>query len=123
MFDIVPLFKESLPQNRIDEVEHAENNKILRNKLIGKIQRDFPEIKNYFTIYFRYYLETFVNNPQKQLEGTAMPRVGLTEESQDQVVAYLEEVGDSKKAQREELGPKFLIYLIVDFLLFEDQHP
>ena len=34
---------------------------------------------------------------KKHLEGTAMPRVGLTEESQAQVVAYLQEVGDSKK--------------------------
>jgi len=63
------------------------------------------------------YLETFVNNPQKHLEGTAMPRVGLNEEAQAQVIAYLEEVGDSKKAQREELGPKFLIYLVI-FAIF-----
>lgn len=63
------------------------------------------------------YLETFINNPQKHLEGTAMPRVGLNEESQAQVVAYLEEIGDSKKAQREELGPKFLIYLVI-FAIF-----
>jgi ubiquinol-cytochrome c reductase cytochrome c1 subunit len=63
------------------------------------------------------YLETFINNPQKHLEGTAMPRVGLNEEAQSQVVAYLEEIGDSKKAQREELGPKFLIYLVI-FAIF-----
>ena len=63
------------------------------------------------------YLETFINNPQKHLEGTAMPRVGLNEEAQAQVVAYLEEVGDSKKAEREELGPKFLIYLVI-FAIF-----
>ncbi len=63
------------------------------------------------------YLETFINNPQKHLEGTAMPRVGLNEEAQAQVVAYLEEIGDSKKAQREELGPKFLIYLVI-FAIF-----
>ncbi|MFV7791541.1 cytochrome c1, partial [Aliarcobacter lanthieri] len=55
------------------------------------------------------FLQTFINDPQKQLEGTAMPRVGLSQESQQQVINYLEEVGDSKKAQREELGPKFLI--------------
>ena len=59
------------------------------------------------------YLETFINNPQKHLEGTAMPRVGLTEEAQGQVIAYLEKIGDSKKDQREELGPKFLIYLVI----------
>jgi ubiquinol-cytochrome c reductase cytochrome c1 subunit len=63
------------------------------------------------------FLETFVNNPQKHLEGTAMPRVGLNEEAQAQVISYLEEIGDSKKTEREELGPKFLIYMII-FAIF-----
>lgn len=63
------------------------------------------------------YLETFINNPQKHLEGTAMPRVGLTQESQEQVISYLEKIGDSKKQQREELGPLFLIYLVI-FAIF-----
>jgi ubiquinol-cytochrome c reductase cytochrome c1 subunit len=63
------------------------------------------------------FLETFVNDPQKHLEGTAMPRVGLNEEAQAQVISYLEEIGDSKKTEREELGPKFLIYMII-FAIF-----
>jgi cytochrome c1 len=40
-----------------------------------------------------------------------------TQEAQTQVIKYLEEIGDSKKEQREELGPKFLIYLVV-FAIF-----
>lgn len=46
-----------------------------------------------------------------------MPRVGLTKESEVKVISYLEKVGDSKKEQREELGPKFLIYLVI-FAIF-----
>ena len=76
-----------------------------------------PDLSQYIRSRGHEYLETFVNDPQKHLEGTAMPRVGLNEEAQAQVVAYLEEVGDSKKAQREELGPKFLIYLVI-FAIF-----
>jgi ubiquinol-cytochrome c reductase cytochrome c1 subunit len=72
-----------------------------------------PDLSQYIRSRGAHYLETFINDPQKQLEGTAMPRVGLTEEAQKQVITYLEEVGDSKKAQREELGPKFLIYLVI----------
>lgn len=83
-------------------------------KYMGKLP---PDLSQYIRSRGHEYLETFVNNPQKQLEGTAMPRVGLSEETQDQVVAYLEEIGDSKKAQREELGPKFLIYLVI-FAIF-----
>ena len=83
-------------------------------KYMGKLP---PDLSQYIRSRGEHYLETFVNDPQKHLEGTAMPRVGLTEESQAQVVAYLQEVGDSKKAQREELGPKFLIYLVI-FAIF-----
>lgn len=43
--------------------------------------------------------------------GLSMPRVGLNEESQRRVVAYLESVGDSKKQEREALG----VYIILFF--------
>jgi len=58
-----------------------------------------------------HYLETFINNPQKHLPGTAMPRVGLNEKAEQQVIAYLEEVGDSKKGEREAIAPYVLGFL------------
>ena len=76
-----------------------------------------PDLSQYIRSRGHEYLETFINNPQKHLEGTAMPRVGLNEEAQAQVVTYLEEIGDSKKAERENLGPKLLIYLVI-FAIF-----
>lgn len=57
------------------------------------------------------YLTTFINEPLKMVEGIAMPRVGLTEASQDQVIAYLEKVGDRKKAERENLGLKLVGFM------------
>lgn len=57
------------------------------------------------------YLHTFINDPQKMLPGTSMPRVGLSENAEKQVIAYLESVGDSKKAERESLG----VYLMLFF--------
>jgi len=63
------------------------------------------------------YLHEFINDPQKHLEGTAMPRVGLTKESEDQVIGYLTEAGDSKKEEREALGGPFLGYLVI-FAIF-----
>lgn len=59
------------------------------------------------------YLNTFINDPQKELPGTAMPRVGLNEKSQAQVVSYLEKVGDRKKAERESLGLKIIGFFIL----------
>ena len=81
---------------------------------MGKIP---PDLSQYIRSRGESYLHTFINNPQKHLEGTAMPRVGLTQDAENQVVAYMEEVGDSKKPEREELGPKFLIYLVI-FAIF-----
>jgi len=60
-----------------------------------------------------HFLESFINDPQKLLPGTAMPAVGLTKEATEEAIAYLESVGDAKKAERESLGPKILIYMII----------
>jgi len=76
-----------------------------------------PDLSQYIRSRGEHHLKIFINNPQKYLKGTAMPRVGLTEQSQEQVIAYMEKVGDSKKTQRESLGPKFLIYLVI-FAIF-----
>ena len=59
------------------------------------------------------YLETFINDPQKNIEGTSMPRVGLTKNAQDQVIQYMEEVGDSKKSQRQMVGIVMMAFFAV----------
>lgn len=59
------------------------------------------------------YLHKFMNNTQKMLPGTAMPRVGLTENSEKQIINYLESIGDSKKAERESLSIKIMIYFAI----------
>ena len=83
-------------------------------KYMGKLP---PDLSQYIISRGPDYLGKFINDPQKLLEGTAMPRVGLNQESQEQVIKYMEEIGASKKAEREELGPKFLIYLVI-FAIF-----
>ncbi|PKN15557.1 MAG: cytochrome C [Deltaproteobacteria bacterium HGW-Deltaproteobacteria-24] len=81
---------------------------------MGKIP---PDLSQYIRSRSTSYLHEFINDAQKHLEGTAMPRVGLTQEAENQVVTYMQEVGDSKKSEREALGPKFLIYLVI-FAIF-----
>jgi len=67
-----------------------------------------------------HFLETFVENPQSQLAGTSMPRVGLTHEGYEKIKTYLEEVGDPSKPKREALGPWvigfFVIFTILAYL-------
>lgn len=60
-----------------------------------------------------HYLHNFLNDPQKQLRGTSMPRVGLTEHTQEQVIAYMESVGDSKKEERQSTALWVLGYLAI----------
>jgi ubiquinol-cytochrome c reductase cytochrome c1 subunit len=56
------------------------------------------------------YLETFINDPQKELDGTAMPRVGLTKEYTEKSVSYLEQIGDSKKGERVTIGIGMIVF-------------
>jgi ubiquinol-cytochrome c reductase cytochrome c1 subunit len=64
-----------------------------------------------------HFLETFVENPQGQLPGTSMPRVGLNHNGFEKVKEYLTEAGDPSKKAREELGPYVLGFLVFFTLL------
>lgn len=63
------------------------------------------------------YISTFVENPQAWLEGTSMPRVGITKETTDLVMAYMEESADPAKEQRNALGPWVLGFLVIFTIL------
>jgi ubiquinol-cytochrome c reductase cytochrome c1 subunit len=76
-----------------------------------------PDLSQYIKSRGRHYLEYFINDPQNMLHGTAMPRVGLTEKAQNQVIDFMEEVGDGKKAEREALGVNVIIYSVI-FAIF-----
>ncbi len=76
-----------------------------------------PDLSQYIKSRGRHYLENFINDPQRLLHGTGMPRVGLTEEAEEHVIAYMEEIGDSKKAEREDLGWKVMLYMLVFAIL------
>jgi len=69
-----------------------------------------PDLSQVIKSRGEHYLHGFINDPQKLLPGTAMPRVGLTKESEEKVVAYLEKIGDPKKEERNALGFWVLIY-------------
>ena len=76
-----------------------------------------PDLSQYIRSRSKGYLHEFINEPGKHLEGTAMPRVGLTLDAENQVVQYMEEVGDSKKPERDALAGPFLGYLVI-FAIF-----
>ena len=76
-----------------------------------------PDLSQYIRSRSKGYLHEFINEPGKHLHGTAMPRVGLTLDAENQVIQYMEEVGDSKKPERDALAGPFLGYLVI-FAIF-----
>ena len=84
-----------------------------------------PDLSMMIRARSEHFMETFVENPQSQLLGTSMPRVGLNHEGFEKVKAYLEEVGDPSKPKREAVGPWvlgfFIIFTILAFLWKKQQ--
>ena len=76
-----------------------------------------PDLSMFIRSRGEEYIRDFVEDPQKILHGTAMPRVGLTKEATEKVVAYLEKVGDRKKDKRNALGPWVLLYFVIFSIL------
>jgi ubiquinol-cytochrome c reductase cytochrome c1 subunit len=76
-----------------------------------------PDLSQYIKSRKEHFLHSFINDPQLLLAGTSMPRVGLNEKAQEEVIAYMEEIGDSKKAERESLGLWVMLYTFVFAML------
>lgn len=84
-----------------------------KNDLKGYLGSVPPDLSMMIRSRGEQYLNDFVNNTQKLLPGTAMPRVGLNEATQAKVISYIEKVGDSKKEERESLGIYIMIFFVI----------
>ena len=76
-----------------------------------------PDLSMYIRSRGEHYIKTFVEDPQAYLKGTAMPRVGVNAEAAEKVIEHLENVGDSKRHIREEVGRNVMIYIFI-FAIF-----
>lgn len=76
-----------------------------------------PDLSQYIKSRGEHYLYSFINDPQVLLPGTAMPRTGLNKKAQEEVIAYMEEIGDRKKAERESLGIWVMLYTLIFAIL------
>lgn len=111
-----------IPKFKYKKDELAYQVKVLEEQdlikgYMGKLPPDLSMINRARSAHF---METFIENPQSQLPGTSMPRVGLSEEGFEKVNEYLREVGDPSKPARDTLGPWvlgfFLIFTILAYL-------
>ena len=83
-------------------------------KYMGKLP---PDLSMYIRSRSEHYVETFIENPQSQLEGTAMPRVGVTAEVAQKVIEHMKDAGDTKRAERNAVGKNVMIFIII-FAIF-----
>ena len=66
----------------------------------------------------------FIEDPQSYLDGTAMPRVGVTAESAEKVITFMLDSADAKREQREEVGKYvvgFMVLLAILAFLWKQQ--
>jgi ubiquinol-cytochrome c reductase cytochrome c1 subunit len=103
------------PKFKYKKEELANDIKIIEEQdkvkaYMGKLP---PDLSMMIRARGHHFMETFVENPQSQLAGTSMPRVGLSHEGYEKVKAYMTEIGDPSKPAREELGPKVLLFFII----------
>jgi ubiquinol-cytochrome c reductase cytochrome c1 subunit len=96
----------SIKYQKIYAETPAENLK----KYLGKVP---PDLSIIYKAKGEEYLQAFINRPGKVLHGTSMPRLGIDEESQHEIVKYLEEIADPHKEQRQKVGLYVLLYMLV----------
>jgi len=83
-------------------------------KYMGKLP---PDLSMYIRSRSEHFLSTFIENPQVHLEGTAMPRVGITADAAHKVIEHLADAGDTKRHERASVGKMVLIFSVV-FAIF-----
>ncbi|WP_305862869.1 c-type cytochrome [Helicobacter cholecystus] len=76
-----------------------------------------PDLSTMYRSRGEHYLTLFINDPQKMLPGASMPRVGLSQKAESQVLAYMENIADAKKEERESLGIKLIIFCAIMAIL------
>jgi len=76
-----------------------------------------PDLSMYYRSRSTHFLETFIENPQSQLEGTAMPRVGVTAHAAEKVIEHMADSADTKRHEREEVGTNVMWYTLI-FAIF-----
>lgn len=89
---------------------YSPSNKEDLKKYLGSVP---PDLSMMIRSRGEQYLNEFINNTQKLLPGTAMPRVGLNEQAQKEVISYMEQIGDSKKQIREQTGVYVMIFFVI----------
>ncbi len=81
---------------------------------MGKLPAD---LSMYYRSRGEHFISTLIENPQNHLAGTAMPRVGVTQEAAEKILEHLKNAADPKREERADIGMKVMIYIVI-FAIF-----
>ena len=101
----------------IDRMKYDQKVATEQNALADYLGKLPPDLSIIYRARSEHFLETFIENPQSQLPGTAMPRTGLSHEGMEKVLSFLEETGDPSKPARDALGPWVLGFFVIFTIL------
>ena len=114
----VPKTKSNIKTNQdIDLLKFKQKAGEYQNKLADYMGKLPPDLSIMIRARSEKFMKTFIEDPQSQLKGTAMPRVGVTKEGYEKVMKYLEETGDPSKPARESLGIKVIGFFVIFTIL------
>jgi len=101
----------------IDAMKFKQEVATEQNALADYLGKLPPDLSIIFRARSEHFLDTFIENPQSQLHGTAMPRVGLSDNGMEKVMEYLEFTGDPSRPAREAAGPWVLLFFFIFTIL------
>ena len=104
-------------KNKKDELTHEIKILEYQDSLKAYMGKLPPDLSMYYRSRTASFLSTFVEDPQNHLEGTAMPRVGVTAEVFDKLYEHMADSADTKRAERDAIGKNVMIYIII-FAIF-----
>jgi len=104
----MPSFKKE--RDKLVFLTQLEDYKANLVNYMGKLP---PDLSMYYRSRGEHYISTFIENPQNLLNGTAMPRVGVSKHGAEKVIEYLENSADPKHDERNSVGMKVMIFLLV----------
>ncbi len=127
----IPKTKENIKTGHdIEAMKYAQKVAEEQATLAGYMGKLPPDLSMIIRARSGHFMETFIEDPQTQLPGTSMPRVGLSEAGYEKVHEYLMDIGDPSKPAREAVAPWvigfFIIFTILAYLwkssLWKDLH-
>ena len=98
-------------------LDFKKNLGVYQNKLADYMGKLPPDLSIIIRARSEHFLETLIEDPQSQLPGTAMPRVGLNHEGMEKVMTYLEKTGDPSREARHAVGPWVLAFFFIFTIL------